>query len=218
MKPLPLVVFIFLSLLLSNCQSESRALHTHFNLFKQALVAGDNTVLFDQFDQETQEYLTQIAEMALWSENRLTEKKVFCRQAEHTLSTHLLLQASELMAQLEETESYGPLKVIFNAQMLKFHFFDEATAQGMTFVEVEELIGNEAKVKVNIPMNGQAKVQSTYTFHLEEEKWRLNLASTLRLSEKILRSQWQNSGQSERDFIEQLLLNGSSGVNVYYRK
>lgn len=218
MKSIYVLLLAVFALQFNSCQTESRALNTHFSVFKQALVSGDNTVLFDQFDKETQEYLTKIAEMALWGEDRLSEKNDFCRQAEHSLSTHLLLKASELMAQLEEAETYGPLKVIFNAQMLKFHFFDETTAQGMTFVEVESMQGDEAKVKVNIPMNGQAKVQSTYTFHYEEEKWRLNLASTLRLSEKILQSQWQNSGQGEREFIEQLLLNGSSGVNVYYRK
>lgn len=218
MKPISVFALALSALLFSGCQSESRSLDTHFNLFKQALIAGDNTVLFDQFDEATQEYLSTIAEMALWPEDRLPEKNAFCRQAEHPLSTHLLLQASELMAQLEEAETYGPLKVIFNAQMLKFHFFDEETAQGMTFVEVEEVGENTAQVKVNIPMNGQAKVQSTYTFHFEGDRWRLNLASTLRLSEKILQSQWQKSGLSEREFTEQLLLNGSSGVNVYYRK
>ncbi len=203
--------FLFLALIigsLSGCSNEAEheQLQAAFTAFKQAIADGNNQVVLQSFDQESKDYFTSLAELARWDNE--DNKMGFCQQSGHPLSSLLLLQAGELMYSLDEPATYGPMNVLFNAEMLGFSFFDETRLSHYRFGEVLSIDGDQAQVGVEVKMDEEVWAESTYVFNKEKQEWRLNYLSTLSLMEKYLSAQQRKSGLAARAFIQQLLIDG----------
>ena len=219
MRLLAFIALLF-GLCLFSCREKMEAtkLETTFSVFKETIAAGNNEALLAMFDSESQAYFTRLAELATTTEEEDT-KSDFCLRSGVPLTTRVLLQAGELMVTLEEPDSYGPMNILFNAEMLGFGYFDDTRLSHYRFVEVLQVQGKKAQVAVNVKAGQEVWAQSTYSFTEEEEKWKLNFLSSMSLMEKYLEAQRRKSGLPPRDFVMKMLLEGPQGdVRFRYRK
>lgn len=63
----------------------------------------------------------------------------------------------------------------------------------LKFREVADVSGSKAQVKVSVATGGKAKIISNYIFEKEDEKWKINLLSTLTMEEKVLKQNLRRS-------------------------
>jgi len=215
---LRLLPFLFLSILLSSC--ESGKVESTFTEIVDLHTSDDRSGIEDYFDKDTHSYIDQLAECAKSGD---VDKAYFIgKERDATISTLIIYYS---LAGTEEKPDTTVSDLSATKEFIWLYFmldgtgvFRHAKDHPIRIYDGATVRGDVADLNVGIPTGNNAVLGTNYVFNKEDEAWKLNFPSTMRVMEKIYVQNQRNSGLSFRDYAKQVSQQSGGELQFKYRR
>lgn len=213
--------FLFLLLLplfalLQSCSKSSEVEDT-FTTITNLLTSDDRNELTGYFDEDTHNFIAQLVGNARDGE---VEKANFLgQQNEIPIGTMILYYT------LAGTDERPDSSSLLSEDFLWVYFTLDGTG---VFRHNKDLpirihddpiiYGDVANLSVSVPTGNNARLGTKYRFNREGDQWKLNLASTMELMEKIHKQNQRSSGLSFKEYAMQASQQAGNEIGFQYRR
>jgi hypothetical protein len=206
---------ILFSLLIS-CSGAGEVEET-FTTILNLHVSDDRSGIEDYFDEDTHYFIEQLVKNG---RNREAEKANYLgQQNEVPISTMILYYT------LAGTDERPDSSSLFSEDFLWAYFPLDGTG---VFRHTNELpirihdnpvvYGDVANLSVSVPTGNNARLGTKYRFNREGDRWKLNLASTMELMEKIHKQNQRSSGLGVQEYAMRASQQVGKELGFQYRQ
>ncbi len=208
------VLFLFL---LSCGGKDKSAVKSSYDAFNRYVGNQQMIKAIEIIDSSSQTYFEDVAKLV----NGATEDQIlkYCNSLEVPFATRFLIQQGELVRKKER----GDLNALQIAQLsnrLNMGIFGVSAENSIyKFIDVSVMSKEQANVSVSQSVDSMANVVSRFMFTNEMDQWLVNIPSTFKLQDKILRAKWKASGKTARRFMNAYIENEEYSLsNIKYKK
>ncbi len=205
-----------LFMLFSSC-SKSGAVESTFHSIINLHSSDDRSGIKDYFDKDTHYYIEKLVASA--KAGNIDEANRLGEQNEIPISTMILYYT---MAGTEERSDSSSL---FSEDFLWAYFrldgtgvFRHAKDLPIKIHEAPFIYGDIANLSVSVPTGNNARLGTRYRFNREGDQWKLNLASTMELMEKIHKQNQRSSGLDFQGYAMQASQQVGKEIGFQYRR
>ena len=117
-----------------------------------------------------------------------------------------------------ENEDFKLSDVINIAALADFGPLGLENSKRYSVHEIAVSSGDYILAVINYKAASNTYVQSKVGFQKEDDKWKMNYPATLSYFEKYLTKLYRQTGGTESDFIQGVIVNGGKDVEMKYRK
>ncbi|MGB3799058.1 MAG: hypothetical protein WA952_04540 [Lewinella sp.] len=175
----------------------------------------DEDSLHHHFNANTVEFLTEVGELT--AANNIPGLEALGERNQCPITTVLLGQAIQRIFS-DSAENISASNVIVLMSLMDLGVFRNSEDLALKPYEIGSVDENVATVKVTVPTGyDNTKILTEYTFNKEEEKWKLDLPSTLKFHDNLFRKLNKKQGLPIPVFAEQYLDSESSTIQFRYR-
>jgi len=216
--PINLLVILFLGAIFCSCADDP--VEAKFNKISNLVQVGDNELIYQEFDEHTTQYFDDVLAAAL--EKNASRAEVIGAMNGIPISTLMLY---DLLNGPEESVA-DSLEVVYASEtMLRwalrinaFGVFRNTVENPIRVREVTSVNGSEAKVLVTVPTGSGPIIGTTYLFNRENDDWKLNFVSTLRMMEKIHTQGQRSSGLTLMEYANTMNRKVDQTTEFKYRQ
>ena len=194
------------------CVDSEEIFRKNFEALKNS---DDLDEIISLLDEGSKEYFSELGKVAM--KGKESEVDWFCNRTQVPFMSRYLIQFLGTVKQVDSTATFDLRTVIQYARLGEFGLLGFNSKQRYSFKELDHVEGNQALTIFRVSANATTNVTSRVQFNLEDEKWKINFPTSLSYAEKFLKKAWQKSGMAQREFVDDVLENGLSGVEFFIR-
>ena len=216
------LIFLFISFLIiipfSSCNYQKKeALKSTFNQLKEDINNGNLQAVLGRLDQESHTYLSDLLQIASQPNYDKAQKLGRLKNCELvTLLNHEYHQTLGQQIPIDEKidkENILYIMAYDGTGMLRLD-----AMKRIRFKEFGPISKDKAVIKVRLDTgDGKHFITSNYVFHKEADSWNLNLLSTFRFDENLLRQQQAKTFLDEIAFVKHYAQNEPEFIEFQYQ-
>ncbi len=215
-----LLPLFFLLSLFTACSGAEKEVEDTFTTIINLHTSDNRSNIEDYFDDATHQYIAHLIDHARDGDEIDAD--------DLGLRNELPISTMTLYYSLAETEAQPDTSgsVVFSEEFVWLYFLISGSG---VFRHTKEypikirdgatlLSDTRAELSVAIPTGNNALLGTTYIFNKEDNKWKLNLLSTMKIMEKIHTQNQRRSGLGVNEYAKQTSRSGSDELQFQYRK